>query len=143
MANMGPKRIDINPWCTWDYNLNGGTISRQVTTMALGGAHVQQGTAAIDDEIGWYVLLNAGTWQVNTIYRLNSDCGIATVKLDSTTLGTFDGYGFGTRDNVSTISSISVAATGIYTLKYVMASKNASATGYYYGLQWINLRQTA
>ena len=143
MATAGPRRINICPWGYWDHAVAGGTIAPQITTSGLGGAYVTQGTQAQNDEIGWNVVLAASTWTITTIYRTNSDAGIATVKLDSTTLGTFDEYGFGVHNNISTISSVAVAANGVYTLKYVMATKNASSSGYYYQIQWIALHRTA
>lgn len=144
MAGEYPRRIEISPWGFWGHSVAGGTITRGQGSTFLSGGRIIQGTPAINNEIGWNVLIGSGTWEITTIHRTGNDAGTYTVKLDSTTVGTFDGYTAADTNNVvSTISSISVGSSGIYTLKFVMASKNASSSNYYYKIQWITLQRTA
>lgn len=144
MAAELPRRIDINPWGFWGHSVAGGSITRTQSSVNLSGGQVNQGTPAIDNEIGWNVLLGAGTWTLTLIHSTNTNRGIYTVKLDSTTIGTIDGYAATPALNVvNEITSISVATSAMYTLKFVMASKNASSSNYYYSLLWITFRRTA
>lgn len=144
MAATYPKRIDICPWLDWSHVVAGGTITPSQSSSALSGGYVSQGTIAVNDEIGWPVLLNAGTWTMTLIHVTAGNRGIYTHKLDSTTIGTIDGYSAGTVYNVvSEITGIVVAAPAVYTHKLVMATKNASSSNYYYSPAWITWRQTA
>ena len=138
-----PRRIDICPWGFWGH-IVGGTPARTQQAAGLGGGHLFAAPVAQDDEIGWNVPLSAGTWTLTLIHVTGPSCGIYTTKLDSTTIGTIDGYSAGVTSNVVTeISGISVGSSGVYTLKLVMATKNASATDYQYRFHWITLRRTA
>lgn len=144
MAAVGHWHIDIFPWMRWSHKVNGGTIVRENWNNALSMAMMRQGTVAQNDEIGWDVQLTEGTWNLTVIYYKSTDRGIQTWKLDGTTLGTIDGYAASESwNNVTQITGFTVSTSGIYTLKCVMATKNASSSNYYYSLQVINLMRTA
>lgn len=144
MAATFPKRIDINPWLDWSHVVAGGTITRRQASYYLSGGDMYQGTPAQNDEIGWPVLLNSGTWTMTVIHNTSNNQAIQTHKLDSTTVGTVDGYSVGSTLNVvHEISGIVVAAPAVYTHKIVTASRHASATDWYWELSHIVWRQTA
>lgn len=143
MAATYPKRIDICPWLDWSHVVAGGTITRTQSSADFSGGVILQGTPAINNEIGWPVLLNAGTWTMTMLHWLSTNRGIYTHKLDSTTLGTIDGYAASPTFAAFEIASIVVATPAVYTHKLVMASKHASSTNYYYVPAWIVWRQTA
>lgn len=85
---------------------------------------------AIYDFWRTYVNLVAGTYTFRLHCGLNSDRGIVSVVLNSTTIGTLDLYG-GLADSLQSITGIVVATSGVYKLELQVNSKNASSTNYY------------
>lgn len=142
MAADYPNRVEICPWGYWEHVVAGGTITRFQDSSILSGGLVYQGTPAQNDEIGWKVLLRAGTWTITLIHFRSTDRGIYTVKLDTTSIGTIDGYGSAAGNVVSAITGVSVSTPALYTLKLVMATKHASSSNYYYAPQWIICQRT-
>lgn len=149
-----PNLIDIDPFPTavsqtnWDTN---------VTNVGMYYA-IKRSTGAQNALIQFDVVLAAGTWTLELIHAKNTDYGIATVSLSTdgtsfTDVGTapysasgstIDMYAAsGSSDNRSSITGIVIATTGRYCLQLKMATKNASSTNYYGGLQHLQLRRTA
>jgi hypothetical protein len=104
------------------------------------------------------VLLAAGTWTFALIYEKNTDQGIVTVQLstDGSTFvsvgqapysasgSTIDTYGASaTYGNRATLTGITIAATGIYRLKLLLATKNASSSSFVGRINNALLQQTA
>jgi aerobic-type carbon monoxide dehydrogenase small subunit (CoxS/CutS family) len=79
------------------------------------------------------------------MYITEPGCGIATVEVDGTSVGTVDTYSAASEVDhvVTTLSGIVVASSAMHTLTMLMATKNASSTGYVLLLQWLTLRRTA
>lgn len=104
-----------------------------------------QNAGALNDEINWKVQLGAGTWTLDFLYTKASYVGIATVQLGGSTIATVDGYNaLTTQNNKSTTTGISVTTAGIYTLRFLIASKNASASAtYIWCLNAIDFTRTA
>lgn len=138
-----PWLIDINVYVTGITQTNFNTLSGN-DTAALYGYWKQSGGSQ-NDEIGWDVILAAGTWTLELIHVTSSNRGIYTASLDAGSVGTIDGYdGAGPVRNVrSTITGISVAATGKKRLLLKMATKNASSSSYFGSIQHVSLRRTA
>ena len=69
--------------------------------------------------------------------------GIATIKLDGATIGTIDLYAAAPAAYDSTITGITVSTDGAQTLQVVMATKNASSSGYQGNASWFTMWRTA
>ena len=145
MAAAAPHRIQIVPWGQ-PKSVSGMTLTRTQASGYLGGGSAgQNGTGDADDgdSMSFDVLLDSGTWAIDVIYLKGTTFGILDFNLGGSSLGTVDGYnGSSTDDNVATISGITVATAGHYTLTVAINGKHASATDYLMGLQLIVLRRT-
>ena len=93
--------------------------------------------------IEWKLPIAAGTWDISITYASSPDAGIMTASLDGTDVGSVDGYADPTAYNVEgMIHNVSVASSGMHTLRLRTDSKNAASTGYYGYLVWIRLVQS-
>ena len=80
--------------------------------------------------IDYTVDLSPGTWSLKFFGYQGPGLGIATIKLDGATIGTIDLYAAAPAAYDSTITGITVSTDGAQTLQVVMATKNASSSGY-------------
>lgn len=96
---------------------------------ANGGRLVSSG--AQNDEITYALALSKGTWTFELNHTKTSSCGIYSVYVGGTLVGTIDGYAavpaFNARD---TIAGITISENGFYEVELRMASKNASSANY-------------
>jgi hypothetical protein len=100
-------------------------------------------SAAQNDEIVFPVGLKAGTWTLSLYHGKATSFGIGTFYLGVTSIGTIDFYAGSTLfRQFSSIAGISVASSGWYDLKMLMATKNGSSSGYGSGFNLIDLRRT-
>jgi hypothetical protein len=141
-----PWTIHINPY------LVPATATPNPWTIDAGAANGERITngflynspGAVNDEIGWDVVLAAGTWTFSLLYTKISPGGIITVSLDGSSLGTIDTYNAATTPNQrASITGISVASSGKKRLLLKMATKNASSSNYWAALQALGLIRTA
>lgn len=137
---------DTSPWM-YDINVfNGAWANTNWSTITLNTAYAMNGikesTGAQNAEIIWPVTLSAGTWTFELLHSKNTDVGIYTVYLDDTSIGTIDGYAADTKNQVGTITSVSVTATGRYMLKIKMATKNGSSSNYFGRIHHVRLMRT-
>lgn len=136
------------PQGTWVNTLD---ITNETATFAFNNAHTTDNhvrmfwnsTGAQNDEVVWKVPLSAGTWTVRLYGRKSTNCGIATVKIDDVAVGTIDTYGSASFMNAQELTDIVVASDGIKSLSFLMATKNASSSGYYLEIEAIELVRTA
>lgn len=123
-----------------------GTVSGPIAlaTGTVTAPSVYNGSNAQNDEYGWDVILGAGTWTISLTHYKGSTYGIASVRLDGTTVGSVDCYNASTTwYNPASITGVSVASSGKKRLSIKIASKNASSSGYYAAIQAFALRRTA
>lgn len=141
MAAAAPRRIEIVPWGQPKSNV--GNFARTQDSASLGGGYNSNATGVLNDQYVWDVLLDSGTWAIDLIYRSGPARAIATIYLDSTSVGSVDMYAASNTSNVvATVSGISVASVGNYSLKLKAESKNASSTAYNMTFHLIILRRT-
>lgn len=100
-------------------------------------------SAAQNDAISWKIVLSAGTWDIHLHVRKSTNTGIFTVKIDGASVGTADSYAAAAAYGKISVTGVSVASDGVKTLQLLMATKNASSSGYLGELFGISLRRTA
>ena len=119
----------------------------------------KQNNSSQNSEINWDIFLGSGTWTVELIHVKENDAGIATVQLSSDAGATFTSVGSApysgsastidfynapqTYNNRSTITAVTITATGLYRMKLLMATKNGSSSNYFAGVQHVQWRRTA
>lgn len=104
---------------------------------------VNQSDGTQNDAITFDFACGAGTYQLDLYHLEFSSRGIYTVKIDSTTAGTIDGYtGGGLTPAVGSITGITIGA-GTHTVTLLMATKNASSSGFVGQVERILFTRTA
>ncbi|HEY3501776.1 MAG TPA: DUF2961 domain-containing protein [Actinocatenispora sp.] len=87
-----------------------------------------------------FTVPTAGTYTVRAVQTLAPDYGVTTLAVDGTTGEPFDGYH---ADGVAVSDPIEVGtrqlAAGTHTLDLTVTGKNASASNYYAGLDYLSL----
>ncbi|HSW78256.1 MAG TPA: hypothetical protein VLG36_05650 [Candidatus Chromulinivoraceae bacterium] len=145
-----------------------GAVSRQIDIRLSGAASVQIATIGVwtptyltntdtanfvgwvnvsdttqNDAITFDFACNAGTHTLEFFHLPFQNRGIYTLQIDGSTIGTVDGYASSLNPTRAVLTGISISTTGQHTLSIVMASKNASATGYMGMIDRAVLTQTA
>lgn len=101
-------------------------------------------TNANGDGIGFNVYLYAGTYKVNWNAVKNTDRPKVDVKIDTTLISNVDLYaGSLNVTNIQTVTGIVIASDGLYSLRFVANTKNASSSGYTHSYSGIELIRTA
>lgn len=138
-------RQDVLGWSSVDGS-SGMTYTRFQSSSRLGGgvgAHASTADADDGDYMEWFVNLAAGTYTLTHIYNQSTDRGIVRWSLDGTSVGTVDCYGaVATFNTVGSITGITVAADGNYTLKGAIDGKNASSSDFFLDVQSVTLTRT-
>lgn len=99
----------------------------------------------LNAEIGWDVVLAAGTWTVEVdVSQKNTDCGIFTLYFDGVSKGTYDSYAAAGAYNFKwTVSGIVIPTTAKIRVLLKMTGKNASSTNYSGYISGLNFQRTA
>lgn len=117
------------PWMGSKSNTNWAT--NQQLSSDLGGGMSHTDTNVQNNAISFDVWLDTGTYKVALVYRKDSDKGIHNLQLGGSTKGTVDSYSASTVDNNYTeVTGIAVSIAATTTFQDLMATKNASSTGY-------------
>lgn len=96
------------------------------------------------DNISYQVYLQAGTYTLLLATLTYNGAGIVDFDIDATEIASFDLYTAGVNYNVlKTQADISVATSGLYTLKARVHGKNGSSSNYFISLHYIALWRTA
>jgi len=140
-ANLLPWLVDIDVFATAVTNTTWNTIAIGTTEIYCGD---KRNAGAQNSQIGWDVVLAAGTWDFELTHNQDSNRGIYTVAFDGSSVGTIDGYQAATTVNVrSSITGIVVAATAKKRLTLTMATKNASSSSFFGTIAHVRLQRTA
>ncbi len=129
MEDAMPLELLVNPHHTskTDTNWDGPTVD----TGALHNGYCRS-SGAQNDEKTWDVVLPAGTYTIECMFRHLDSRGIAHIYIDSAQQGTIDTYNASnTYNQLGTVTGVVIAAGGTYELKIKMATKNGSSSGYY------------
>jgi len=116
-------------------------LDNTATGNFAGWVNISDGTQ--NDAITFDFACNAGTYQLDFYHLPFNNRGIYTIKIDGSTVGTVDGYAGSLIPVFGTITGISIASAGQHTLTIVMATKNASSSGYTGMMDHAVLTQTA
>lgn len=103
---------------------------------------VNQSDGTQNDQISYDFACDAGTYTLELYHLPFQSRGIYTVKIDGTTVGTIDGYAASLTPTHSALAGIAIGA-GQHIVTLLMATKNASATGYIGMTERIVLTRTA
>lgn len=107
----------------------------------VGWVNISDGTQ--NDSITFDFVAAAGTFSLEFYHLVFTSYGIYTIKIDGTSVGTIDGYALSLATVRDTLTGISIATSGQHTLTLLMATKNASSSGYTGAAERIVLTQTA
>ena len=111
------------------------------TNNFVGWVNISDG--AQNDSITFDFTANAGTHTLEFFHLPFQNRGIYTLQIDGTTIGTVDGYAQSLNPTRIVLTGITITTTGQHTLTILMATKNASATGYLGMIDRAILTQTA
>jgi hypothetical protein len=140
-APVYPSQVSVNPFIP---SAKVGNFAVTVGTSDLmNGVYMQSASPALHDYVEYLVLLAAGTWRVDILFYRNTNRAIATATLDGSSIGTIDEYGTLVHNIAGSITSISVATTGVKTLRLQAESKNGSSSDYYLSFNLIVFTKTA
>ena len=103
---------------------------------------VNQSDGTQNDQISFDFSCDAGTYTLELYHLAFLSRGVYTVQVDGVTAGTIDGYATGLTPTRSALTGIVIGA-GAHTVTLLMATKNASATGYIGQAERIALTRTA
>ncbi|HSW90449.1 MAG TPA: hypothetical protein VLF64_00455 [Candidatus Saccharimonadales bacterium] len=91
---------------------------------------VNSSDTAQNNSITFDFACNAGTHTLEFFHLPFQNRGIYTLQIDGTTIGTVDGYSGGLVPTRSVLTGITVSTSGQHTFTILMATKNASSSGY-------------
>lgn len=103
---------------------------------------VNQSDGTQNDQISFDCACDAGTYTLELYHLPFQSRGIYTVQVDGATVGTIDGYAASLAPAHSALTGLTIGA-GQHTVTLLMATKNASATGYIGMVERIVLTRTA
>lgn len=116
-------------WATV-HTASDGSVQLSIGSTAQGGG-MQYGGTAQNDSVEWDIVLAAGTWTIQFECVKFSDCGIVTISVDGSDVGTIDTYAAGaTYNQIVSLANIVIASTGKKRIKFMIATKNASSSGF-------------
>jgi hypothetical protein len=137
-----PWKIDVNVFGPVSTETGWDTVSQSSSYLVGGVRGTDNGDQ--NNEVGWDVVLAAGTWTITLIGIKSTDYGICTVSLDGSSVGTLDMYAASsTNNNVMSLTGVTVSATGKKRLLLKMATKNASSSAYKAAVNIVSLLRTA
>lgn len=109
-----------------------GTWAIVVSTSQVGNGVLHNASQVNGDEVEFKCFLGAGTYTLKLLGITASSRGITDIYIDDTEVASFDWYSATATYNViKTQASISVASSGVKTIKLKLDGKNASSTHYY------------
>lgn len=141
--NLLPWRVPLDVLSN-NFSASSGDFSTAYVAH-LGAGLLYQPSPAQNDYIAFDLILAAGTWSLELVGPTQNNAGIITVEIDGVaTGGTADFYSSSAQsyDHFFNIS-FTVATGGKHRLTLIVATKNASSSGYQLGLQMANLQRTA
>lgn len=101
----------------------------QSSTHYFGG--FVQSDSTQNDEITFQKYLQAGTYTMDVFHSVGTTRGIYSIFIDGVQLGTtIDGFNAAGSSQRATIANLVIAGSTIHSIRFLMAAKNASSTGF-------------
>lgn len=141
-SDIGEGHITILP-------INYASIGQGTWVLAIEDVKYLQGvfyntSNTNGDNISYKAYLAAGTYSLRLLLMTNANGGIIDVDIDGGEVASFDSYSGSAAQNVFfNATGITVAVSGLKTLRFRVDGKNASGTDYYAWLTAIALWRTA
>lgn len=132
-----PTGGDSDSGLTFLFYTPGSTANSGKTNRMFNSSAAQNDAWAVD------VILAAGTWDAHFWVRKSSGGAIITLNQDGSSMGTVDTYAASPAAAKVSITGWSVSTTGKKRMQLLLATKNASSSGYLLGIQGIEFRRTA
>ena len=128
-ASPGEGHIVIFPL---DYSsIGAGDWALNINALSWYSAYLKQTTPANGDNISYQVYLAAGTYSLLVIHHKNTVAGIVDIYIDATEVASIDMYLNPLTWNYRNVTTgISVATSGLKTLKFQLHGKHASSSNY-------------
>lgn len=114
-----------------------------VSTSSILASYISQATPGNADNISYKVYLAAGTYSLLLYYHKNTTGGVMDIDIDATEVGSVDQYGSLTYNQRYLVTNISIATSGLKTLKLRMDGKNGSSSNYKGWCAYLALWRTA
>jgi len=139
---VGEGHISIWPW---HYSaVIQGTWAFTLQASALWYGYLDNTSSTQNDQLDYKVYLDIGTYSLAFVGIRNTNRAILTFLIDTVSIGTIDLYGALSYAYLyPQITNIAITTRGIKTLSVKAATRNASATAWYTGLEAISLYRTA
>ena len=126
------------PQATASHNWDAFIVNGQSLNNGYRSSHT---TGDATSYVEWRLPLEAGTWAMEVTHVKADDAGIMTFSLDGVDIaGSVDAYGPAVEQNVrATIAGITVASSGMHTLRVRTDAKNIASSNYFGYLVWLRL----
>lgn len=139
--DLSPWRVDIDP-------LLGGIVQTNWSSFSVDATHPYSGhlysTGAQNAELGWDVVLSAGTWSLLLMHATGPDKGVYSIRIDGGQVASIEGYSAGVVKGARNFSSgFPVAVTGKKRVTLKMVSKNSSSSSYFGDINRVVLSRVA
>lgn len=109
-----------------------------------GGAGLNNGgTPAQNDAVAWKLPLSAGTYTIAISVRESTNTGIITVLIDGVSVGTLDTFAASPAEARLSLAGVNIPTSGVHEIRLLMATKNASSTGYAVTMFEVGITRTA
>lgn len=139
-----PHRIDLQVFTPAIHET--GTWQNLVVaaTHLNNGLRWNGGSRAQNDEVGWDLAMQRGTWRLDGIFHKFASACIVTVLVDNVAKGTIDLYSAAAVDNFAgVVAGIYIPSSKKVKVSLKAATKNASSTGFDLAFSAITLTKYA
>ena len=135
-----PTLIDIDPTTrAFDEHLWNDIVDGQSWNTTYRSSY-ELGIDKSTSYVEWRLPIGAGTWDMEVTHVTSTDAAILTFSLDGVDIGTIDAYASAIElDVAGVVSNITVATSGMHTLRVRTDTQNPASAGFYGYLTWLRL----
>jgi hypothetical protein len=87
--------------------------------------------------------LPAGTYTIKVGTYVNTNCCILDIIIDGASVGTLDVYSAASTAGILSKAGVVIVGSGAHTIKLLVNGKNASSSGYYLVVSFLQFLRTA
>lgn len=118
-----------------------GFVANTNWATPLAGALVSSG--AVDAQVQYRVIADAGTYTIRLVHNRDADRGIYSFLVDGVAVGTIDGYSAVAGPVIGAVTGVTFNGSGEHLIIVRMSTKHASATSFVGSIQGLTLIKTA